>query len=127
MKPRMPWAAVVAFWIFIAVLYDGQILWLSRMPGEKIDLRAAFAWQTTYYLLWIPLTLVVWRVTAGWIPESSRDWLRTVARHLPLFAAVALVHFVVVTLLSMLLGAGQQMGFWSSVVMQMRGRLHLEL
>ena len=123
----MPWPAVVVFWVFIAVLYDGQILWLSRMPGERIDLRAAFAWQTTYYLLWIPLTLFVWRTTAGWIPESSRDWLRTIARHLPLFAATAMAHFVVVTLLSTLMAVGQPTGFWSAVLMQMRGRLHLEL
>jgi two-component system LytT family sensor kinase len=127
MKGRMPWAAVAAFWVFIAVLYDGQILWLSRMPGERIDLRAAFAWQTAYYLLWIPLTLVVWRLTPGWIPESSRDWARTIARHLLLFAAAALLHFAVVTVLSMLLRVGPPMGFWSAVVMQMRGRIHLEL
>src|SRR5262245_12721368 len=111
MKGRMPWPAVVVFWVFIAVLYDGQILWLSRMPGERIDLRAAFAWQTVYYLLWIPLTLAVWRLTAGWIPESSRGWLRTIARHLPVFAAAAMIHFVVVMLLSRLLGVGEQWGF----------------
>ena len=123
----MRWPAVVLFWVFIAVVYDGQILWLSRMPGERIDLRAAFAWQTTYYLLWIPLTLVVWRTTAGWIPDSSRDWLRTIARHLAMFAAVAMAHFVAVAALSKLAGVWQAEGFGASVVMQMRGRLHLEL
>src|SRR3954464_6664268 len=129
MRGRMPWAAVVVFWVFVAVLYDGQILWLSRMPGEKIDLRAAFAWQTAYYLLWIPLTLVVWRATAGWIPESSRDWVRTSARHLPLFLGTAMAHFVAVAMLSRVLGVWQPQPepFWSSVLMQMRGRLHLEL
>src|SRR5262245_36760745 len=96
MKGRMPWAAVAAFWVFIAVLDDGQILWLSRMPGERIDLRAAFAWQTVYYLLWIPLTLIVWRLTAGWIPESSRDWARTIGKHLLLFTVATMVHFAAV-------------------------------
>src|SRR3954452_15199295 len=116
------WMIVAAFWIFVAVLYDGQLLWLSRMPGERIDLRAAFAWQTTYYLLWIPFTLIVWRVSAGWIPESSRRWPRILARHVPVFAAVALAHFVTVTALSLLLGVGPQPGFWAAVVMQMLGR-----
>jgi len=127
MKGRMPWAAVAAFWVFIAVLYDGQLIWLSRMPGEKIDLRAAFAWQTVYYLLWIPLTLIVWRLTAGWIPESSRDWARTIGKHLLLFTVATMLHFVAVTILSMLMGVGQPGEFWAAVVMQMRGRLHLEL
>ena len=127
MARRMPWAAVAGFWIFIAVLYDGQILWLSRMPGERIDLRAAFAWQTAYYLLWIPLTLLVWRVTAGWLPESSRDWLGTIARHFGMCAAITVVHFGAVAALSKAAGVWQADGFWASVVMQMRGRLHLEL
>jgi signal transduction histidine kinase len=121
------WIAASAFWIFIALLYDGQILWLSRMPGEKIDLRAAFAWQTTYYLLWIPLTLLVWRTTAGWIPESPRGWLRAIAWHVPLLVAAGLAHFVGVAVVSRLLGVGEQWGFWASVVALMRGRLHLEL
>ena len=118
---------MAAFWVFVAVLYDGQILWLSRMPGENIDLRAVFAWQTTYYLLWIPLTLLVWRLTAGWIPESSRDWPRVVARHVPLCVALTVAHFAAVTALSRPLGMAPREGFWSAVVMQMRGRLHLEL
>jgi two-component system, LytTR family, sensor kinase len=121
--------AAVAFWIFVALVYDAQVFFLSRMPGERIDLRLAIAWQTTYYLLWIPLTLLVWRVSAGWIPASSRsrDWLRIVARHLPVFAAVALSHFLCLAALSKIMGIAQMPGFWNSVVAQLRGRLHLEL
>jgi len=127
MKGSMPWLAAAAFWLFVAILYDGQILWLSRTPGERIDLRAAFAWQTTYYLLWIPLTLLVWRVTAEWIPESSRDWLRTMLRHVPVVAAAAMLHFMLVTAVSVALGVAPRGEFWPSVMMQMRGRLHLEV
>jgi signal transduction histidine kinase len=121
------WAIVTVFWVLVALLYDGQILWLSRVPGEKIDLYAAFAWQTTYYLLWTPLTILVWRVTAAWIPDAARDWPRTLARHAPLVAAVSLAHFAAVAALSTVLGASMVPGFWPSVVGQMRGRLHLEL
>jgi signal transduction histidine kinase len=127
MQRRRPWAAVVVFWVFVAVLYDGQILWLSKMPGERIDLRSAFAWQTMYYVMWIPLTLAVWKVAESWIPESSRDWPRALARHVPLFLAVTLLHFMAVTALSKALGAAMQPEFWPAVVAQMRGRLHLEL
>jgi signal transduction histidine kinase len=127
MKGVRAWAVVTAFWVFVALLYDGQILWLSRVPGEKIDLRAAFAWQTAYYLLWIPLTILVWRLTAGWIPESPRDWPRILARHAPLVVAASLAHFAAVAALSLALGVSMVPGFWASVVSQMRGRLHLEL
>ena len=117
----------MGFWLFVALLYDGQVLWLSRVPGEKIDLVPVITWQTTYYLLWIPLTLLVWQVTAGWIPDSPRDWPRTAGRHLPLFAAVAFVHFVAIAALSMAFGVSMVPEFWASVVAQARGRLHLEL
>jgi two-component sensor histidine kinase len=127
MKGVRAWAVVTAFWVFVALLYAGQLLWLSRVPGEKIDLRPVITWQTTYYLLWIPLTLLVWRATAGWIPESRRDWPRIAARHLALVAAVALAHFIAVAALSMLFGVSMLPAFWPSVVAQMRGRLHLEL
>jgi two-component system LytT family sensor kinase len=127
MRAVKAWAVVTAFWVLVALLYDGQILWLSRVPGEKIDLRAAFAWQTIYYLLWIPLTLLVWRVTATWIPDSSREWPRILVRHAPLAAVVSLAHFTAVAALSMLLGVSMAPEFWASVVGQMRGRLHLEL
>ena len=122
------WAVVTAFWGFVALLYDGQILWLSRVPGEKIDLRAAFAWQTTYYLLWIPLTLLVWRLTAGWIPDAPRDWPRIIARHVPLVAAVVAGALHRAWRRCRRCSASSMVpGFWPSVVGQMRGRLHLEL
>src|SRR5262245_13419242 len=128
MTRRMPWAAAAGFWIFIAVVYDGQILWLSRMPGERIDLRGAITSQPTYYLLWIPFTLLVWRATASWLPESSRDWVRTIARHLAMFAAVASAHFAAVAAVSRMARLWQMdVGFLASLVMQTRGRLHLEL
>jgi two-component system LytT family sensor kinase len=122
----MPWAAAVVFWIFVSVIYAAQIWWLSQLPGEMINVRAAITWQTTYFLLWIPLTLAVWRLTSGWTPESAGGWRRMLLRHLPIFVAAAFVHFMAVTAVSIWLGAGRD-GFWSSVKMQVTGRMHLEL
>jgi len=127
MKSAKAWAVVSAFWLFVTLLYGGQIVWLSRVPGERIDLRSALLWQSTYYLLWIPLTMLVWRVAAAWIPDAARDWPRIVARHLPLAVALSLTHFVVVTAVSEVLGVSMAPGFWAGVVGQMRGRLHLEV
>jgi len=123
---RHRWAVAVGFWIFVSVVYAGQIWWLSRLPGERINVRQALTWQTTYFLLWIPLTLLVWRVTSSWMPESSGGWTRMLLRHAPIFAAAAFAHFVLVAAVSAALGA-QRDAFWPSVVMQATGRLHLEL
>ena len=118
--------AVAAFWIFVTLMYSTQIWWLSRLPGETINVRAAITWQATYFLLWIPFTLLVWRITSRWTPESVGGWRKILARHVPLFVAIALAHFASVTLASMLLGAARG-SFLASIRMQMTGRMHLEL
>lgn len=125
-RSATPWTAAAAFWIFVSVVYAAQIWWLSTLPGEKINVRAAITWQTTYFLLWIPLTLIVWRVTSGWTPESAGGWRRMLVRHVPLFAAAALAHFMTVAAISALLGVARDR-FWPSVLMQATGRMHLEL
>jgi LytS/YehU family sensor histidine kinase len=122
----MPWIAAVVFWLFVSVVYAGQIWWLSQLPGEMINVRAAITWQTTYFLLWIPLTLAVWRLTSHWTPESMGGWRGMLLRHLLIFVAAAFSHFVAVAAVSGLLGAGRDR-LWPSVKMQMTGRLHLEL
>ena len=63
-KSATPWGAAAGFWLFVSVMYAGQIWWLSRLPGEQINVRQAITWQTTYFLLWITLTLLVWRMTS---------------------------------------------------------------
>src|SRR5215213_813693 len=125
-RRRLPWPAAAGFWLFVSVMYAAQIWWLARLPGERIDVRSAIVWQTTYFLLWIPFTLIVWRVTAAWMPASQGGWTRMLMRHVPLFAAVAGVHFIAVAAASTLLGVSRGT-FWVGVGMQVRGRLHLEL
>src|SRR3954463_11816613 len=109
-----PWIAAAAFWVFVSLMYAAQIWWLSKMPGEMINVRVAVTWQTTYFLLWIPLTLVVWRVSSVWTPESAGGWRMMLLRHVPLFIAAALAHFVAVSAVAALLGA-QRDRFWPSV------------
>jgi glucose-6-phosphate-specific signal transduction histidine kinase len=123
---RLPWVAAVGFWVFVSMMYAAQIWWLSRLPGERINLRSAITWQTTYFLLWIPLTLVVWRLTWRWMPDGAGGWTGMFLRHVPLFAATAFVHFVAVAGVSVLLGVSRG-AFWPSVGMQVSGRLHLEV
>jgi len=125
-RVTLPWIAAAGFWLFVSIVYAGQIWWLSKLPGENINIRSALTWQTTYFVLWIPLTLVVWRVTSGWMPESSGGWTRMLLRHAPIFAITASLHFVSVAAVSQVLGA-QREGFWPDVIMQVSGRLHLEL
>ena len=125
-RDATPWAAAAGFWLFVSAMYTAQIWWLSKLPGETINFRSAVTWQATYFLLWIPLTLIVWRLTSGWTPETVGGWRGMLLRHLPVFVTAALVHFVAVAAVSALLGVNRD-AFWPSVRMQATGRLHLEL
>jgi two-component system, LytTR family, sensor kinase len=120
------WQPVIAFWVLLALLYNGQIWWLAHMPGERINLRQAIAWQSTYYLAWIPFTILVWRITSNWLPESSGGWSRLILAHVPLFIAVAFCHLFIVAIVAMRFAA-EPSSLWNTFMMQVRGRLHLQL
>ena len=45
------WAAAAGFWLFVAAMSAAQIAW-------------------------IPVTIGVWHVTRGWLPERFGGWLR---------------------------------------------------
>jgi len=126
MSRRVPWIAAAVFWLFVTAMYDFQMFWLSYMPGEHLNLREVYAWQTPYFLLWFPLTLVIWRATSGWIPDSPGAWARVIALHVPMFAAVTSAHLLLTILAVRLLGQLAE-PFGTALLMQFRSRLHLEL
>jgi two-component system, LytTR family, sensor kinase len=120
---RWHWLAVTAFWLFISLMYTAQILWMAQIPGERVNVRAAVAWQASYYAVWIPVTLLVWRVSGPWLAEGNRRWTRLLL-HVPLFAvAWAAIALIVSSVAPWL--AGQREAFWPTYWIQLRGRAHL--
>jgi two-component system LytT family sensor kinase len=119
------WLAVAAFWTFVALLYAGQIWWLASRPGERINVRMALTWQLTYYLAWIPFTLVVWRVTRNWLPEVM-GWGRWIAAHLLFAFTVGFLHSLVVVAIARPL-APEPVALGLTIVGQFRGRMHLQI
>ena len=99
---------------------------LPGRPVERVDVRGALAWQTTYFVAWIPFTIAVWHVTRGRLPERFGGWPRFLIAHAAVFAASRSPTPLVVTLLALVL-ANQNMPMWQSFVMQVRGRLNLQL
>jgi signal transduction histidine kinase len=123
---RAAWVAAAGFWLFVAAMSAAQILWIARTPGQRIDVRGAMAWQTAYFVAWIPFTIAVWHVTRRWLPEQFGGWLRLLAIHVPLSLAVALAHTLVVTLCSAAF-ANERMPIGPSFMSQVRDRLSLQL
>src|SRR5215210_5984827 len=125
-RRRAAWAGAAGFWLFVAGISAAQVVWMAQTPGQHLDVRRAMAWQTTYFITWIPFTIAVWHVTRGWLPERFGGWLRLLIAHVPMFAAVALGHTFVVTLLA-LPTVNQHAPIWHRFVTQLRGQLNGEL
>ena len=102
---RWHWALAVGFWSFLAAVYVAQLVWMiPEMPGVRINRSAALTWQLSYYAAWVPLTIVIWRCTAGWVPDTAGVWRRIVAQHVLIFVIVLVVLMLVTTAVAMLLG-----------------------
>jgi signal transduction histidine kinase len=123
---RWHWALAAGFWIVLAAVNVAQALWLAQ--SERINLSAQLPLQLSYYAAWVPATIAIWRLAAGWVPDTGRAWRWFVARHLLIFAIVLVVMTLVTTAVAMAMPllqipGGPSQAFW----MQIRGRSYLTL
>jgi two-component system, LytTR family, sensor kinase len=123
---RATWAAAAGFWLFVSAVSAAQIFWIAQTPGQRIDLRGAMAWQTAYFIAWIPFTIGVWELTRGWLPERFGGWPRLLLAHLGVFVVVALAQTLVVMWGARALANESQM-MSESFLMQVRSRINLQL
>lgn len=75
---------------------------------------------------WLPLTVLVWRVTESWMP-ASLGWPRFIGRHLLMGAAVAVTHCVLVIGVAVAILGPQREPFLQMLWGQLRGRSYFEL
>jgi sensor histidine kinase YesM len=104
-------------------MYIAQMFWIAQIPGERVNLRATIAWQASYYAVWIPFTVIVWRISGAWLMDAQSSRARLLF-HLPVFAAVWSAIALIVTAVAPTL-AGQSEPFWQTYWIQLRGRAHL--
>lgn len=114
------WLLASLFWSFVAALYTAQLWYMTRQPGETIPFQPAFIVNLSYYLSWIPLTVLVSRVSRAWTPGEMSP-LALVVRHLALAVAAGFTHTAI-----SLLFAGYfmpRLWTWTTFTGQLRGRV----
>jgi signal transduction histidine kinase len=117
--------AAILFWTFIAVLYGLQIWWLSNIGGETLNLRRVLVWQGAFYLGWIPFTLLIWRATRSWLPDTL-GWPKFLLYHALFAPVVAALHTTLVTVVGMSIHP-ENVPFRQVLVGQFRGRMHMQV
>jgi sensor histidine kinase YesM len=118
--PRVWWAVSAGFWLFVVAISTAQLFWIARTPGQRVDLHETLTWQISYFVAWIPITVMVWRATRGWLPDQFGGWMRYLMAHLPVLIAVGIVHTLLVTLFAIAFGPAQNMSFRSRLFTQLR-------
>ena len=113
--------ASTAFWIFVTALFVVQIWSLARTEGAQINFRSALVWQAGFYLLWIPMTVLVWRLTAAATP-STRGWPRYLLQNAALLIVVALIHSLLLLGLATAILGPQPESLGQMLIGQIRGR-----
>jgi signal transduction histidine kinase len=114
------WGVSAGFWLFVSAISAAQVVWLARTPGQRIQIREALSWLISYFGAWIPVTVIVWRLTRGWLPEQFGGWPRYLLAHLPVITGVALLQPLISTTIAFALGPAQSMGFLARYLTQLR-------
>jgi two-component system LytT family sensor kinase len=119
------WSIAAAFWVFIGLLYIGQVWWLTRTPGVRAVLTpATWIWQFGFYLSWIPLSVLLWWMTRNWTP-ANLGWPRLIGLHLVTLVCVSVVQSTLLSAVALRL-LPERESLWSAVTNQVRGRLYME-
>jgi two-component system LytT family sensor kinase len=114
-----------AFWVLIGLLYFGQIWLLTLEPGTRVTIsRATVIWQGAFYASWIPLTVLIGRLTERW-DFAVLGWTRLLARHVALLLAVAALQALFVAVVGLTL-VPEPESAWAAMTGQLRGRLYQE-
>lgn len=127
---RAVWTAGAGFWLFVSALSVAQSMWIADAPGQRIDVWRVIAWQTAYFLAWIPFTIGVWEFTRGWLPDRFGGWPRLLLAHLPVAIVVVLAQTAIVVMLTRMLGTEMvesRNGMPETFIEQVRSRLNLQL
>lgn len=120
------WVAATGFWLLVTALSAAQVVWLAQTPGQQMDLRSALIWNISYFIPWIPVTVAVWRITRGWLPERFGGWFLLLLAHAPVAAGAAVGHTFLAALVARAI-ASQPAPLWNQVVTHLRGQLTGEI
>ena len=125
------WAAIVAVWAMLGVIYASPIYFEVRAEGMNHAAWRIFSWSILTWLAWVPLTpLIVWLARKFSLVEET--WKRNLFIHLPAFLLISALHSAAATAITLGVRPFDNMGsspeaFWPRFVSRLQGALGSDL
>jgi len=129
--PSRKWAAIVAVWVILGVIYASPIYFEVRAAGMGHAASRIFSWGILTWLAWAPLTpAIVWLARRFSLVEET--WKRNLAIHLPAFLLISALHSAAATAINLGIKPFDNMGkspaaFWPRFVSLMQGSFGSDL
>ena len=109
MTSTKKWAAIVAAWAMLGVMYAGPIYYEVRSEGMDHAAWRVFSWGILTWLAWAPLTpAIVWLARKFSLVEGA--WKRNVLIHLPGFLLISALHSAAGTAITLSIKPFDNMG-----------------
>ena len=131
MTSTKKWAAIVAVWAMLGVIYAGPVYFEVRAEGMGHAAWRIFSWGILTWLVWAPLTaVIVWLARKYSLVEDT--WKRNLLVHLPGFLVVSALHSAAATAIILSVRPFDNMGdsplsFWARFLSRLKGSLGPDL
>lgn len=129
MTSTKKWAAIVAVWAMLGVIYAGPTYFGMRSEGMDHAAWRVFSWGILTWLAWAPLTLaIVWLARRFSLVEGA--WKRNLLIHLPAFLLISALHtaaWIAITLSMNPFDSTTSDSFWSRFLSRLPGALASDL
>jgi hypothetical protein len=131
MTATKKWAAIVAVWAMLGVIYAGPIYFEVRAEGMDHAAWRIFSWGILTWLAWAVLTpAIVWLARRFSLVDET--WKRNLFIHLPAFLAISALHSAAATVLTLNIKPFDNMGsspfaFWPRFLSRMKGSFGSDL
>src|ERR1041385_1083587 len=125
MTSMRKWAAIVAVWSVLGVIYGGPIYFDMRAQDMGHTAWRIFSWGILTWLAWAPLTLaMVWLARRDSLGEGN--WEQKLAVHLPAFVLMSALHSAAATVLILNIKPFDNLGegpitFWPRFLLRLKG------
>ena len=109
MTSTKKWAAIVAVWAMLGVIYAGPIYFEVRSEGMDHAAWRVFSWGILTWLAWAPLTpAIIWLARRYSLVEES--WKHNLLIHLPAFLFISALHTAAATAITLSIKPFDNMG-----------------